>query len=117
MNSDEIARFVAPARVFSRVDVLARPSAVPAQDGVYGWWFRQIPPPVRADGCHEHDGLRLLYPGISPDRPRATAGRRASAPCATGSSTTTPATRKARRGASHWVAASPTSWAYSCGAG
>jgi hypothetical protein len=34
-HSDEIAGFVNPARVFSRDDVLARPSQVPAQDGVY----------------------------------------------------------------------------------
>jgi hypothetical protein len=69
MTSDEIARFIDPTQVYSLEDVLALPSAVPAQDGVYGWWFRQLPPLVVADGCCQHQGLRLLYAGISPDRP------------------------------------------------
>jgi hypothetical protein len=69
MTSDEIARFVDPEQVYSREDVLARPSPVPAQDGVYGWWFRTVPPLVVAAGCRQHQGLRLLYAGISPNRP------------------------------------------------
>jgi hypothetical protein len=48
MTSDEIARFVNPVRLYSCEDVLARPSPVPAQDGVYGWWFRELPPLVAA---------------------------------------------------------------------
>src|SRR5450755_193701 len=69
MATDEIAGFVSPAGVFSRQDVLARPSPVPAQDGVYGWWYRDLPPLVEAGGCHQHQALTLLYTGISPDRP------------------------------------------------
>jgi hypothetical protein len=69
MTSDELARFVDPARVYSCEDVLARPSPVPARDGVYGWWFQQLPPLVAAEGCCVHQGLRLLYAGISPSRP------------------------------------------------
>jgi len=69
MTSDEIAGFVDPVRVYSCEDVLTRPSPVPAQDGVYGWWFRKLPPLVMADGCRQHQGLRLLYAGISPNRP------------------------------------------------
>jgi hypothetical protein len=69
VTSDEIARFVDPVRVYSCEDVLTRPSPVPAQDGVYGWWFRKLPPLVVADGCRQHQGLRLLYAGISPNRP------------------------------------------------
>jgi hypothetical protein len=69
MTSDEIARFVDPTRVYSCEDVLARASPVPAQAGVYGWWFRQAPPFVVAEGCRQHEGLRLLYAGISPNRP------------------------------------------------
>jgi hypothetical protein len=60
---------VAPADLFSRADVLARPSPVPAQPGVYGWWFRRWPSLVAADRCCRHQGLALLYAGISPDRP------------------------------------------------
>jgi len=69
MTADEIVRFVNPARIYSCEEVLARPSPVPAQDGVYGWWFRKLPPLVVADACRLHQGLRLLYVGISPKRP------------------------------------------------
>jgi hypothetical protein len=62
---------MAPRRVFSRAEVLARPSPVPAMPGVYGWWFRRWPSLVTADGCCRHQGLALLYAGISPDRPPA----------------------------------------------
>src|SRR5260370_11690222 len=69
MTSDEFAGFVDPVRVYSCVEVLGRPSPVPTQDGVYGWWFRKLPPLVVADGYRQHQGLRLLYAGISPNRP------------------------------------------------
>lgn len=71
MVTDAIGMFVDPARVFSRQEVLTNPSPVPAEDGVYGWWFRQLPPLVGASGCCQHQDLMLLYAGISPDQPPA----------------------------------------------
>src|SRR5262245_11796197 len=67
--ANEIAAFVRPVRVFSGHEILSRPSQVPAQPGVYGWWFRQLPPLVSPDGCWQRDGLTLLYVGISPAQP------------------------------------------------
>lgn len=69
MTTDEVDCFVAPSRVFSREDVLVRPGPVPASPGVYGWWFRRWPPQINGDRCRHHQGLALLYAGISPDRP------------------------------------------------
>lgn len=69
MTLDEIAGFVNPVRLLCGEDVLAQPSPVPAQGGVYGWWFAQLPPLVAANGCCQHGGLRLLYAGISPKAP------------------------------------------------
>jgi hypothetical protein len=57
--------------VFSRDEVLSRPSAVPAASGVYGWWFRALPALIDTTECRKHDGLALLYVGISPRRPPA----------------------------------------------
>jgi hypothetical protein len=37
--------------------------------GVYGWYFREIPPLVPVEGCATHQGLTLLYVGISPRKP------------------------------------------------
>jgi hypothetical protein len=63
--TDEIGAFVRPERVFSRDDVLAFPSPVPFKRGVYGWWFRRLPPRVVASSCCRHQDLTLLYAGMS----------------------------------------------------
>jgi hypothetical protein len=67
--SAEISGFLNPRRMYSRQQVLARPSPVPAAGGVYGWWFRRLPPLVDARDCYRHADLILLYEGISPRRP------------------------------------------------
>jgi hypothetical protein len=67
--SAEISGFLNPQRVYSRQEVLIRPSPVPAAGGVYGWWFRRLPPRVDSRGCHRHGELTLLYAGISPRQP------------------------------------------------
>ena len=53
-----------PVRLWARDEVLARPSPVPPAPGVYAWYFRT--PPGGAPVVHTHDGLALLYVGISP---------------------------------------------------
>jgi GIY-YIG catalytic domain len=74
----EVARFVEPAHLHSRDEVLAVPSPVPAQAGVYGWWFRGLPwPGIDTAGCRRRQEHTLLYVGISPERPPAN-GRAAS---------------------------------------
>jgi hypothetical protein len=64
-----MARFLSPPRVFSRDEVLSRPSPVPAASGVYGWWFRDAPAQIDTTECRKRDNLALLYVGISPRRP------------------------------------------------
>lgn len=53
----------------SREAVLARPSPVPNEPGVYAWYFAEPPPGIDTEGCYEVDGLTLLYVGISPKEP------------------------------------------------
>jgi hypothetical protein len=60
---------VSPSRVFSRAEVLTKSSVVPKRPGLYGWYFREIPPSVPTDGCVTVDDLTLLYVGISPKKP------------------------------------------------
>ena len=73
--SHEIARFLIPDHQYSRREVLDRPSPVPAEGGVYGWWFRpplpQDEPQINTSGCSCYQGLTLMYVGISPKRPPA----------------------------------------------
>lgn len=66
-----MSKLLAPARLFTRTDVLARPSAVPAAAGVYAWYFDEVPDQVPVDGCRSAHGHTLLYVGISPKRPSA----------------------------------------------
>ena len=69
MANVEVDRFAVPAHVFSRRDVLVRPSPVPSGPGVSGWCFRRWSSTIAADRCCSHQGLALLYARISPDRP------------------------------------------------
>lgn len=57
-----------PERTYSRTEVMSKPTPVPAVNGVYFWWFKEIPQGVPAEGCITCDGYTLLYVGISPDR-------------------------------------------------
>lgn len=62
----------APRQLVTRSEVLAKPSAVPAQAGIYGWYFRGLQDLVPMDACHEYDGWQLAYAGISPKNERST---------------------------------------------
>ena len=57
-----------PERTYSRAEVMGVPTPVPAVNGIYFWWFKEIPPGVPTDGCITADGYTLLYVGISPDK-------------------------------------------------
>jgi hypothetical protein len=65
------APLLRPARLWTREEVLARPSPVPAAAGIYTWYFTSLPLAVDTGGCVEVDGWRLLYVGISPKPPPA----------------------------------------------
>ena len=55
-----------PSSVFSRSDVLLKDCPVPAQPGVYVWFFKTIPEIVIAKDCIQFNDLTALYVGISP---------------------------------------------------
>lgn len=57
-----------PEKTYSRIEVMSRPTPVPAVNGVYFWWFKEIPPGVPTKGCITAEGYTLLYVGISPDK-------------------------------------------------
>lgn len=57
------------SELYSRSQVLGRPSPVPLEAGVYAWYFRQVPPGIDATDCYAVDGFTLLYVGISPKEP------------------------------------------------
>lgn len=67
--SDVVADFVQVHPMLTRGQVLARPSAVPAEPGVYGWWFDRSLPGIDDAHAAKRDEWRLLYVGISPKAP------------------------------------------------
>jgi hypothetical protein len=60
-----------PKILNSRAAVLEKPSPVPAERGLYAWFFDEIPGVTPTDGCHVQSGLTLLYVGISPKNTRS----------------------------------------------
>lgn len=72
MSEHEFHAQYLAAPVRRRDEVLAKPYPVPAQPGVYGWWFKTIPADMDTSKCvRRDDGLVLLYAGISPSKPSA----------------------------------------------
>jgi hypothetical protein len=72
---DELRSITEPAHLWSRDEVLARPSPVPPVPGVYGWYFRELPCRTDLSACVSSDGFQLLYVGISPKAPPSNGGR------------------------------------------
>lgn len=58
-----------PQRLWSRQEVLSRPSLVPKAPGVYAWYFRNLPALIPTTGCNRIGEFCLLYVGISPSAP------------------------------------------------
>ena len=54
--------------LYSRDEVLSNPCPVTKANGVYAFFFKEVPPGVPVDGCFTHDGLTLLYIAGSPDK-------------------------------------------------
>ncbi|MBM3673046.1 MAG: hypothetical protein FJW86_12825 [Actinobacteria bacterium] len=67
--SEPNSELLTPERLWTRDEVLARPSPVPNTAGVYAWWFKQVPPGIAVEPCRSHEGRTLLYIGISPRAP------------------------------------------------
>ena len=59
---------ITPERLYSRQEILSKPSPIPEISGVYGWFFKDVPPFVLTEGCIRHQNMTLLYIGISPDK-------------------------------------------------
>jgi hypothetical protein len=57
--------------LWSREEVLAKPSPVPKSPGVYAWYFRELPWPLDTSDCLMVHGHTLLYVGIAPKPPPA----------------------------------------------
>jgi len=64
---DEAKPLLEPASFTDPAEIAASPSIVPAEPGIYGWWFDAALPEVPREGCLVRDGRHLLYVGIAPN--------------------------------------------------
>ena len=65
-----------PEHLYERADVRAKPCPVPAEPGIYAWYFRELPDSrIQRDHLHHAHGLTLLYVGISPKAPPLSGGK------------------------------------------
>ena len=70
-----------PTNLYSRSMVLSDPCLVPAERGLYAWYFKEIPGITPTDGCIMKDDLTLLYVGISPKNNKSTGNIRKRVTC------------------------------------
>lgn len=57
-----------PTCVYSRLDLQEDPSIIPAENGIYFWWIKNLPDIVPLDNCVKYGEYHLVYSGISPDK-------------------------------------------------
>ena len=57
-----------PHHLYSRSEVLSKPSPVPTVSGIYAWYFCEMPGITPNEGCLVSGTKTLLYVGISPDK-------------------------------------------------
>jgi hypothetical protein len=70
MATGVLDAIVRPAHLYTRGEVLARPSPVPLGAGIYAWFFNEIPDSrIDPTACVICDGAALLYVGIAPEPP------------------------------------------------
>lgn len=75
--SHDLADLLKPARLVPASEILADRRVIPADPGVYAWWFRDSLPRVSTEGTLNIGEYRLLYVGIAPRAPsrKGTASR------------------------------------------
>jgi hypothetical protein len=66
--SREAETFLEQAQFVTADAIREKPAIVPAEAGVYGWWFDQALGSL-SEGSHVRNGLHLLYVGIAPSAP------------------------------------------------
>ena len=59
---------IKPHHLYSRYEVLSKPSPVPTVSGIYAWYFLEVPGITPTGQCNTSGNKTLLYIGISPDK-------------------------------------------------
>jgi hypothetical protein len=66
-----IEQLTHPDHLFSVAEAKARPNSIPAQAGVYGWWFDETLPRAPREGLRQKGAFALAYIGIAQSGPQS----------------------------------------------
>ena len=69
-NDLHVAALLEPVHLTSRAEAPARSTHLPAQSGVYAWYFDAPSPSAPTNGAYASESGHLLYVGIAPREPR-----------------------------------------------
>jgi hypothetical protein len=70
----DLGPLLRPQQLLSAADILTRRVRIPAESGIYGWWFNSPIEGVPVEDALRHQSHHLLYVGIAPRQP-STAGK------------------------------------------
>lgn len=68
-NNAVVTQLLTPTHLYTRAEVLSRPSPVPKAPGIYAWYFDEPLAGLDVRGCHTIPDGMLLYVGIAPKEP------------------------------------------------
>ncbi|GAA5530220.1 GIY-YIG nuclease family protein [Herpetosiphon gulosus] len=63
---DQLIPLLRPTTIMPVAKLIDQLATIPAESGMYGWWFKTLPPQVPSAGCWQVDDWTLLHIGISP---------------------------------------------------
>ena len=78
-----LSKLTNPKKLWSRQEILQRPSPIPAENGIYAWYFKEIPnlklfreyfnidSSCLIEDTIKFEDYQLLYIGISPSNPQS----------------------------------------------
>jgi hypothetical protein len=58
-----------PVQMYSHTEILDQNTLIPAAEGIFAWYFKQIPENLKSLNLHTHNNLTLAYIDSSPQKP------------------------------------------------
>lgn len=63
---DQLLPLLRPTTIMPVAKLIDQLDTIPAESGLYGCWFKTLPPQVPSAGCLQVDNWTLLHIGVSP---------------------------------------------------
>lgn len=69
MKDNPLDAILHPDQMYSHTEISKQSSLVPAEEGIFAWYFKEVPERLKNLGLHTHKGLTLAYIDSSPQKP------------------------------------------------